>query len=95
MTTNVKHGSTSTQNTQRTAADEITLAPTYPEEKPKSQPHVTVERQRMSVSGDGGDVTPAAGDDPFGSEEGAQIHYKTMEWWYVFLFPENAFDRQY
>lgn len=91
MTTNVKHGSTSTENTQRTTADEITLAPPYPEEKPKSQPHVTVERQRTNVSDDRGHVAQAVDNDPFGSEEGAQIHYKTMEWWYVFLIFSKYF----
>lgn len=83
MTQHVKHGSTSTENTQGTTADEITLAPTHQEEKPKGQPYVTVEPQRTNISDDRGSVATAVGDDPFGSEEGAQIHYKTMEWWYV------------
>lgn len=28
--------------------------------------------------------TPAAEDDVFGNEEGAEIQYKTCSWWYVF-----------
>lgn len=83
MTPPIKHGSTSTQNTQGTTADEINSATSRQEEKSQSQPYVTVERQRTNVSDDRTHVAAAVGDDPFGSEEGAQIQYKSMEWWYV------------
>lgn len=33
--------------------------------------------------------TPSYADDPFGDEENAEVKYRTLKWWYVYLHRWN------
>ncbi|KAH7125434.1 N amino acid transport system protein [Dendryphion nanum] len=88
-----KFGSTSTGRSDETTTGnpfvDVTSNKVPGEKRSMGSTDAVVERRETDKSDGAVQVTVA--DDPFGSEEGAQIHYKTMEWWHcgVLLIAEN------